>query len=338
MTASEAFDKIIDCVKISNLNFCLQLSPFSANIYLKKTPIKDKSGNDLNPVVSDPSLLQKYILENAELSKNVAALEDVINDFRQHLKKSEKDREDAQETISEMKNKLRIKKENLQTKENELEKNFLDQLEQKRVEISLFCDEKKKLESEHEEKVRTLQTRLQITENSVKRLNKAVSENRINADNKTKQIRKSFKTEIKSWKKELGHERSKRIKAERELDILENHLKELESSSQESTACQTDQTSDVPFLISEPLPPIFGSQLCKISKTINHLSSSLPDLSTLTWVKFTEEEIIADEAEQALNAQHDREVSDFYKEAKKTAENLRGIFEENCIWRLFETD
>ena len=198
--------------------------------------------------------------------------------------------------------------------------------------------QKKKLESEHDEKVRTLQMRLQITENSVKRLNKAISENRINAENKTKQIRKSFKTEIKSWKKELGHERSKRIKAERKLDILENHLKELESSSQESTACQTDQTSDVPFLISEPLPPIFGSQLCKINKTIHHLSSSLPDLSTLTWVKFTEEEIIADEAEQALNAQHDREVSDFYKEAKKTAENLRGIFEENCIWRLFETD
>ena len=305
---------------------------------MKKTPIKDKSGNDLNPVVSDPSLLQKYILENAELSKNVAALEDVINDLRQRLKKSEKDREDAQETISKLKHKLRVKKENLQTKENELEKNFLDQLEQKRVEISLFCDEKKKLESEHEEKVRTLQTRLQITENSVKRLNKAVSENRINADNKTKQIRKSFKTEIKSRKKELGHERSKRIKAERELDILENHLKELESSSQESTACQTDQTPDVPFLISEPLPPIFGSQLCKISKTLHHLSSSLPDLSTLTWVKFTEEEIIADKAEQALNAQHDRVVSDFYKEAKKTAENLRGIFEENCIWRLFETD
>ena len=180
--------------------------------------------------------------------------------------------------------------------------------------------------------------RLQITENSVKRLNKVVSENRINYENKTKQIRKSFNNEIKSWKKELGQERSKTIKAERKLDILENHLKELESSSQESTACQTDQTPDVPFLISEPLPPIFGSQLCKISKTIHHLSSSLPDLSTLTWVKFTEEEIIADEAEQALNAQHDREVSDFYEEAKKTAENLRGIFEENCIWRLFETD
>ena len=38
--------------------------------------------------------------------------------------------------------------------------------------------------------------------------------------------RKSFNNEIKSWKKELGQERSKTIKAERKLDILENHVKE----------------------------------------------------------------------------------------------------------------
>ena len=38
--------------------------------------------------------------------------------------------------------------------------------------------------------------------------------------------RKSFNNEIKSWKKEHGQERSKTIKAERKLDILENHVKE----------------------------------------------------------------------------------------------------------------
>ena len=44
MAASKAFNKILDCVKSSNLNFCLQLSPFSANISLKKTLVKDKAG------------------------------------------------------------------------------------------------------------------------------------------------------------------------------------------------------------------------------------------------------------------------------------------------------
>ena len=35
MSASQAFDKIIENVKLFNLNFCLQLSPFSANINIK---------------------------------------------------------------------------------------------------------------------------------------------------------------------------------------------------------------------------------------------------------------------------------------------------------------
>ena len=331
MTASEAFEKIIDCVKLSNLNFCLQLSPFSANIYLKKTLIKDKSGNYLNPVISDPSLLKKYVLENSDLSKNVAALEEVISDLRLRLKKSETDRENAHGTIDELKLKLSIKKENLETKENELEESFLNQLEQKSLEISNLCDEKKELQSEHNEKVRDLQKRLQVTENTIKRLNKVTSENRINAENKTKQMKKSFKNEIKSWRKELGQERSKRIKAERKHETLENNVKQFESIIKESTACQTDQTPDVPYLISEPLPPIFGSQLCKRSKIIQHLSMSHPDLSIMRWVKFTEEEIIADKAEQALNEQYDREISDFYKDAKITAENLRGILEDNGI-------
>jgi hypothetical protein len=44
MVASQTFDSIIKQILTSNLNFQLQVSPFSANISLKKTPIKDKSG------------------------------------------------------------------------------------------------------------------------------------------------------------------------------------------------------------------------------------------------------------------------------------------------------
>ena len=43
----------------------------------------------------------------------------------------------------------------------------------------------------------------------------------------------------------------------------------------------------------------------------------------------TEEDIIQDEAEQALNEQFDRQVSDFYKEAKSTSEAIRKLYECN---------
>ena len=44
MLASHSFDKVIDFVKQSNLNFQIQLSPFSAIISLKKSYIKNING------------------------------------------------------------------------------------------------------------------------------------------------------------------------------------------------------------------------------------------------------------------------------------------------------
>ena len=44
MIAEQTFDSILQQVKNSNLNFQLQLSPFSANISLKRSPIKDQAG------------------------------------------------------------------------------------------------------------------------------------------------------------------------------------------------------------------------------------------------------------------------------------------------------
>ena len=69
------------------------------------------------------------------------------------------------------------------------------------------------------------------------------------------------------------------------------------------------------------------------SKTINHITRSLPNLS---WVMVREEDIMQDEAEQALNEQFDRHISNFYKEAKSKAEAIRKLYEENAIGELFE--
>ena len=49
MLAAEAFDQILDVVKRSNLNFQLQVTPFSAYISLRKSLVTDKSGNILLP-------------------------------------------------------------------------------------------------------------------------------------------------------------------------------------------------------------------------------------------------------------------------------------------------
>ena len=108
------------------------------------------------------------------------------------------------------------------------------------------------------------------------------------------------------------------------------------TSSKSSQTCQNDE---IPYSVTEALPPIFASQLCYLTKPIRHLSSSLPNLSTMNWVKFTEEDRIRDEAEEALCDQFDRRIIAFYEDARETAKAIRQVYEGSQIPNLFgETD
>ena len=47
-----------------------------------------------------------------------------------------------------------------------------------------------------------------------------------------------------------------KIRIKKKLELLENNFNEKVSNS-----CQTNASPDVPYLVTDPLPPIFGSQL-----------------------------------------------------------------------------
>ena len=85
------------------------------------------------------------------------------------------------------------------------------------------------------------------------------------------------------------------------------------SKPKHPVSCQTNHTLDIPYLVTDALPPIFGSKLCHKSKAINFMSLSLPNLSTVSWVKLTEEDILEDAAEQAMNDQCEELGSDYYR-------------------------
>ena len=61
-------------------------------------------------------------------------------------------------------------------------------------------------------------------------------------------------------------------------------------------------------------------------------------MSTLTWVRVTKEDVVANAAEEALNEQFDKQVEDFYQEAKVQAEKIRQLYEEDAIEKLFKED
>ena len=85
---------------------------------------------------------------------------------------------------------------------------------------------------------------------------------------------------------------------------------------------QTSSTIDVPYSGSDPLPPIFGSSLCRSSKPL-FLSNSLPDLAQTSWLLTSEDETLQESADQALSDVYDREIIAFYAQAVKEASAAR---------------
>ena len=80
---------------------------------------------------------------------------------------------------------------------------------------------------------------------------------------------------------------------------------------------QTDSHPEVPYLVTDPLPPIFSSQLCYRSRPIHFLSRSLPNLNSFLWCPPDDEYI--DAAEEFLADQYDREIKEFNLDAQEQA-------------------
>ena len=70
MIASQTFDGILQRIQKSNLNFVPQVSPFSANISLKKSLVTRKDGTLCLPPDSNPDQISTEVLA-AVKAKNV---------------------------------------------------------------------------------------------------------------------------------------------------------------------------------------------------------------------------------------------------------------------------
>ena len=280
--------------------------------------------------------------------KKLIEQETIIKELKLSLEESVSDCQRAHSTIQRLEKELFIKTEKSESCEMGLKNSYDHELEKKCQEINFLQEQNhslqdqkaslQALQQQHEGQVQDLQRNLQNSKNAARKLNKELNDEKLKHDKLTKLNVKNFKSEIKSWRKSLGTERAEKIKAERKLAAAENHLKYFTSVCKKSTPCQTTNTIDTPYEVTAPLPPIFGSQLCHKSKPILFMTRSVPNLATLSWVRRTEEETMRDEAEQALNEQFDRQISDYYEDAKIKAAAIRQLYEENAIGKLFEND
>ena len=109
-----------------------------------------------------------------------------------------------------------FKLEDTESKKVAKEKACADRLEKKILEMNILKEEKQQLKNQ----IDCLQVSLQNSKSAVKCLNKEVNENKRKHEKVREHANKNHKSEIKSWKKEFGMEKSQRIKAEKKLAII----------------------------------------------------------------------------------------------------------------------
>ena len=82
MDATQTLQNLVHQIQISCLNYKIELSPFSATVFLKKSFIKDRNGNPLTPSSPDDVRLGQIKSENENLIRKVFHQESVIESLK----------------------------------------------------------------------------------------------------------------------------------------------------------------------------------------------------------------------------------------------------------------
>ena len=209
MLAMNAFDHIINEIQTSNLNFQMQISPFSAMISLKKSLIKAKSGalhstsfkTPTQRIPSSEAVIADLVAKNIQLEKDLACAIANDNDYCLKIKSLEEEFFSKRET----EDKMRMKS---------LDREFLNL----KIENEKYREKIKK----QEEKIIHNENMVKTKSKIIKKLNEEMNEAKTKNEKENAIAKKMHKEEVKSWKKKLGNERKSKIKLKKIIDETEN--------------------------------------------------------------------------------------------------------------------
>ena len=107
MAATLKFDEILRTVQSSNLNFRVEMSPFSAIIHMKKSLVTNKIGTSLFPPPALSILLQQEKSQNIVLSQRIDFLENKISALKSDYEKALFDQKVALEKVVKLETELK---------------------------------------------------------------------------------------------------------------------------------------------------------------------------------------------------------------------------------------
>ena len=342
LSAQKSCEEILCCIRLSNLHFTLQETPFSLYVTGRKKLLTDQIAPSENMLYSEikekcnildqNNVKIKNLLEATELQKNNC--EEIIQDLSQEIEKVKLELHEALAKKNDAEKKLDDLGQTLVKAKDDYIKVKSDNNNLK-MELK---EAKKAFKTKDKEEAR-MTAKINNLEVSVKNL-KEESRNAVNEKNKIFKEKAKLENQILKLKERKSSE-SKSTATDSLAYCSEASTSTvgvvLESSQLKtlSTVSQTDHHPDIPYEIEKPLPPIFSSSLVHRSKSV-FLSRSHPNLASIRWREITEEELIEQEIDEIEMQNYDKEISDFYEEAAEKSRNLRDIYEQQDIKKLFE--
>ena len=319
---------ILQNVRSCGLNYNCQETPFSIYITLRKSLVTYKSTLAPPEVKPDPELYSQSP-DKCDFNHKYEKLAESYNSLQKAYDTLKDDFEDA---VNECEHKNKIIFEQNQRMQSFESKITNLESDTKTVEANkeAFKKENKKLKLEILEKendAKETRKQIKIVKKEKQDLANKYKRQIVKLDSKVENLLKykAAKAVEEKTDKEGLKKLSKRIKMaedEKAKIVIENTklFRQLNKST-ESQMSQTDQHPDLPLKITDPLPPIFSSQLCHKTPSILFLSRSLPNLDKICWSK--PDDAYLDEAEEYLNNQYDQEVKQFYLDARLEALNKK---------------
>ena len=162
--------------------------------------------------------------------------------------------------------------------------------------------------SDKEKEVTTLDKNLRELENQLKQQKMKYTEHvdeayaKVNAPEKANKLKEKDIYNLKKKEENcidtISKLRSSKTGLEYDVKRLNKKLKRCAPNAcRVSISCQTYNEVDTPYLVTEKLPPIFGSHICVQTKPF-FMSNSLPDLSNRLLIEDNEEDKILEAREK----------------------------------------
>ena len=206
------------------------MSPFSAHISLKRSLVKDKLGISRRPPASNtppaPDDLKKNSLESivAKLSAKNLQLEKDLENMKCNYAQTIDDCHEAYKKIETL--------ENVSIKEED-DKMVIEGLQHELKETVVENTKLKEIMNRQKGEICSLEERLKIKDEISNKLNKQLHELRNKHEKDIALIQKTHKTEVKSWRKDLGEERREKIKLSEKLEKVCNKNTEFKTTTLE---------------------------------------------------------------------------------------------------------